>query len=231
MWSLCPFWILKESGSVATEYTRAPAARASRGESSGLAPFEATALHVWKMLRIRTAERVAKSNQLDRYAHDHLREDRLSSVGELADLGATIGGGQPLWALRTRPSELLLLSLSTDRTPIPRELSDIFDGCAAAADRWPLLAVVDDSDGVTALRLAGTEARSVLLRLADATSLPHAPGQATQLRMADLRALLACHDDGYTALLASPYRSACIDWLRYAVEGMGLDAQRAVPGL
>lgn len=197
------------------------------GSRAAKLPFKTAELRVWKLLRLRTAARLAQSAELDSFVREFLGVESLSSVGGFAELGATAPGKQALFVVRTRPGEMLLVSLSEGRSPMPSGLSGIFERCAAATATRPLLSTIEDSDGVCAFRLWGTQARAILLRLADATSLPRTPGTATQLRLADLRVLIAWHSDSYTVLIPPPYRSFFVDWLRYAAEGVGLPPEEA----
>jgi hypothetical protein len=215
---------------VDNEQIRPPASLEASRAMTPPTRFEASPVCVCNLLRLRTSDRSAQSSQLDKYAQEYFGECDLSSVGSFAELGSTEQSWRS-FAIRTRPSELMLISLSPSPPPASSDTAKLFGRHRLQDEHWPLIFAVEDTDGLVAFRLTGNEARSVLLRLADATSLPEASGRATRLRMADLPGLVAWHGDGYTILIPAPSRTAFVNWLHYVLEGMGLDTTQALSGI
>ena len=105
------------------------------------------------------------------------------------------------------PSETLLLS----REPVTfaaleARLLTVEDGC-----------LVEQTDGILPVRVQGTRAREILLRLASAASIPP-PGAAHSLRLADLHVLAVClQPEEYLLFVERVYVEHLMEWMRATV--------------
>lgn len=190
----------------------------TRARGGGTVVFEATALRVGRLLRIRAAIGGGPCTPL---------EDFLKETPGLAELGApgcivelrSSAADETILATRTRPGEVVVVSLRTYRSPTPYAPAAILGYCIASTAASPLMAAIEDTDGMAALRLTGRQVTSVLCRLADVSSLPKREGCATQLRLADLHATLIRRRDEHIVMIGAPYRDFLLEWLRYAAAG------------
>lgn len=150
-----------------------------------------TRLEIDGFVRLRSAGRAQELGGLTTFVAQALGQ-QLLDVGAYAEFGAS---QQPLCALRTRPSEVIIWA-----TRAPGQASSelgvaLVERCKSASRGAALLHVVDDSHGQAAYALEGPAVRELLQRLADASSLPKAPASAVRLRLADLHATLAWRSD------------------------------------
>lgn len=163
-------------------------------------------------LLLRSAGRAAELNQLTQFAQEHLKLD-LAQTGACS-FDATSGKTQA-FGLRTRPSEIMYFEFAeAGQTGVMHRVKD-------AIGSSPLLHVVDASHAQTAFALTGASSADLLLRLADATSLPRSAGQATRLRLADLHATLVWESEQrYLMLVDVLYADFLHERLRYAAEAL-----------
>lgn len=172
------------------------------------------ALPVASYLHLRSAGRGLELEGLNKMALDVLGVD-LSRVNAIAPLHDGSDSCE-CYAMRTRPSEVVLLAVSVDGRLNPASRA-LLDACLQAAEIEPLLHTVDAGHGQAAIRLQGLQARDLLLRLADATSLPQTIGSATRLRMAEMHVtLIWTNPDSYLLFVDRLYADFLTDRLVYA---------------
>ena len=117
----------------------------------------------------------------------------------------TIQGGDSKFILAWRsPTETLLLSADRGAfTHLQESLASVPDGC-----------MVDQTGGLCAVRVSGSRAGDMLLRLGSGASIP-AVGEARSSRLADLQALTLCVQPGTLILLVERvYLAHLLDWMR-----------------
>jgi sarcosine oxidase gamma subunit len=172
------------------------------------------AMPVAGYLHLRSAGRGPELDGLTRMAQVSIGAD-LSRINALAPL---LGGSATIdaFAMRTRPSEIVLFAVSADgRLDANRQAA--FNTCQQAMANEPLLHAVDGRHGQAAWRLSGPQARSLLLRLGEATSLPQTPGCATRMRLAEMHVTLVWSDpESYLLLVDTLYADFLTDRLVHA---------------
>jgi heterotetrameric sarcosine oxidase gamma subunit len=117
-------------------------------------------------------------------------------------IGSAAQGSYVILAWRS-PTETLLLS--NDRSAfdeLERQLAAAPDGC-----------MVNQTGGISVLRVHGAKARDLLLRLGAATAIP-ALGEARSGRLAELQVLAACVSPEQTLLLVERvYANHLLEWI------------------
>jgi sarcosine oxidase gamma subunit len=105
------------------------------------------------------------------------------------------------------PTETLFLS--SDAGPfnaVEGRLGDVPDGC-----------LVNQTGGIRALRVRGSRARDLLLRLGAATAIP-GPGEARSSRLAELQVLVVCvQSDELILLVERVYADHLLEWMAVTV--------------
>jgi sarcosine oxidase gamma subunit len=119
------------------------------------------------------------------------------------------GGGHSILAWRS-PSETLFLCSDAERfSALEHRLAGDADGC-----------LVNQCGGIRVVRVAGTEARDLLLRLGAATALPHL-GEAHTGRLAELSVLtLSVAPEEYLLLVERVYAQHLLDWVQATAADM-----------
>lgn len=191
----------------------------TRARGSGTVVFEATALRVRKLLRIRAAAGREPYAPLDDFLKETPGLTALGTVGCVVELRSS-ASDETVLATRARPSEVAIVWLGNSRSLMSSAASAILEHCAGSAAASPLLTAVEDTDGTVAFRLSGPDVTSVLCRLADVSGLPRFEGHATRLRLAELHASLVRRRDDYIVMVGAPYQDFLVEWLRYASERM-----------
>jgi sarcosine oxidase gamma subunit len=105
------------------------------------------------------------------------------------------------------PTETLLLSYD------PPALAELDERVASEVDGC----MVVQTGGIRVLRVAGSRARDLLLRLGSAQAIP-ALGEARTGRLAELQVLTACVQAGeYLLLVERVYANHLLEWVRATV--------------
>jgi sarcosine oxidase gamma subunit len=116
-------------------------------------------------------------------------------------------GGARFILLWRSPTETLLLSYD------PAALAELDARVAPETDGC----MVVQTGGMRVLRVAGSKARDLLLRLGSATAIP-ALGEACTGRLAELQVLTACVQAGeYLLLVDRVYANHLLGWIRATV--------------
>ena len=116
-------------------------------------------------------------------------------------------GGARFVLLWRSPTETLLLSYD------PAALAELDERVASEVNGC----MVVQTGGIRVLRVAGPNARDLLLRLGSASALP-ALGEARTGRLAELQVLTACVQAGeYLLLVERVYANHLLDWIRATV--------------
>jgi sarcosine oxidase gamma subunit len=113
-------------------------------------------------------------------------------------------GGDAKFILAWRsPTETLLLSADRDAfAHLKDSLASVPDGC-----------MVDQTGGLCALRVSGSKAGDVLLRLGSSASIP-VVGEARSSRLADLQVLTLCvQPDTLILLVERVYLAHLLGWM------------------
>jgi len=112
------------------------------------------------------------------------------------------GGGQGMLAWRSPGENLLLCSDQAAFTAVATKLAAAGDGC-----------MVDQTGGIRVVRVAGTRARDLLVRLGAATALPDL-GEARTGRLAELSVLTMCLQPWeYLLLVERVYVHHLLEWI------------------
>jgi sarcosine oxidase gamma subunit len=129
-----------------------------------------------------------------------------------ASLGAARmehGGGHSILAWRSPSETLFLCSAAEPFSALERRLAGAADGC-----------LVNQSGGMWVVRVTGTEARGLLLRLGAATVLPQL-GEARTGRLAELSVLtLSVVPQEYLLLVERVYAHHLLDWIQATAADM-----------
>jgi sarcosine oxidase gamma subunit len=135
-----------------------------------------------------------------------LRAD--SATLSSATLGSTTLGGDVKFILAWRsPTETLLLSADRGAfAHLKDSLASVPDGC-----------LVDQTGGLCAVRVSGSRAGDMLLRLGSSASIP-AVGEARSSRLADLQVLTLCvQPDTLILLVERVYLAHLLGWMSTTV--------------
>jgi sarcosine oxidase gamma subunit len=102
------------------------------------------------------------------------------------------------------PTETLLLCQSRVAfTELEQRLADKPDGC-----------MVDQTGGVSVIRMRGPRVRELLLRLGASTAIPRL-GEALSGRCAEVHVLTACIQEGeFLSLVERVYAAHLLEWIR-----------------
>jgi sarcosine oxidase gamma subunit len=117
---------------------------------------------------------------------------------------STIQGGNSKFILAWRsPTETLLLSEDRDAfAHLKESLASVPDGC-----------MVDQTGGLCPVRVSGSRAGDMLLRLGSGASIP-AAGEARSSRLADLQVMTLCVQPGTLILLVERvYLAHLLGWM------------------
>lgn len=169
-------------------------------------------------VHLRSAGRGPELAELTQLARDALGV-HLPKVGQFAELAlaSSHAAGARFGAMRTRPSEIVAWCVRPADGSSAANSGQVVEGCRARARGSRLLHVVDATHGQAAFVLDGPQARALMQRLADDTSLPKAPGSAVRLRLADLHATLAWLTDGrYVLIVDVLYAEFLFERVAYA---------------
>ena len=112
------------------------------------------------------------------------------------------GGVQFILAWRSPSENLLLCSSQAAFSAVATQLAAAVDGC-----------MVDQTGGIRVVRVAGSRARDLLLRLGAATALPDL-GEARTGRLAELSVLTLCvRPSEYLLLVERVYAHHLLEWI------------------
>ena len=112
------------------------------------------------------------------------------------------GGVQFILAWRSPSENLLLCSNQAAFSAVATKLAAAVDGC-----------MVDQTGGIRVVRVAGSRARDLLLRLGAATALPDL-GEARTGRLAELSVLTLCvRPSEYLLLVERVYAHHLLEWI------------------
>ncbi len=115
------------------------------------------------------------------------------------------GGVQFILAWRSPSENLLLCSNQAAFSAVATKLAAAVDGC-----------MVDQTSGIRVVRVAGSRARDLLLRLGADTALPDL-GEARTGRLAELSVLTLCvRPSEYLLLVERVYAHHLLEWIHAA---------------
>ena len=115
------------------------------------------------------------------------------------------------WALWRSPSEVTLMTFE----PVTAQAA------IALLTHTRLACAVDQSQGVLALELQGTQVDELMVRMVDVLALPMKPGAATRARLADIAVTLVRQQPDTLWLLTDQCHEAYLtSWLAYAGAAM-----------
>jgi len=146
---------------------------------------------------------------------------KVGQLVELLDACPDARGARAL-AIRTRPSELVLMVLAAPdgRASSTDTAASWIAAFAAAAAQDPLLALLDTSHGVAAFGLRGPRTAPLLARLADPSSLPATDAAASRLRLADCAVMLVRDAvDDYVLVADADSADFLLDRIAFAESG------------
>lgn len=176
-------------------------------------------LHIDAYLHLRSAGRGTEVDALAEVAEQKFGH-RLATGG-LFMKGASATSPAVFCAMRTRPSEIVVWAMRQQDDTTANNASELLASCQAAVLGSSLLHVVDGTHGQAAFLLGGSGARALLQRVADATSMPVAPGTAVRLRLADLHVTLTwAEDNQYVLIVDVLYAEFLAERVAYAAAAM-----------
>ena len=144
----------------------------------------------------------AVKERIGRALPQPLRAD--SATLDSTSLGPSTQGGDAKFILAWRsPTETLLLSADRGAfAHLTESLASVPDGC-----------MVDQTGGLCAVRVSGSRAGDMLLRLGSSASIP-AVGEARSSRLAELQVLTLCLQPGTVILLVERvYLAHLLGWM------------------